>query len=84
MGKICQSCGMPLSKDPEKGGSNTDGSRSEVYCSLCYDNGQFIHPDFTAEEMQTHCIEQLKLRGMPGFMGWLFTRGIPKLSRWAH
>ncbi len=34
MGKRCQSCGMPISKDPEGGGSETDGSRSAKYCSI--------------------------------------------------
>ncbi|WP_262693372.1 zinc ribbon domain-containing protein [Kordiimonas aquimaris] len=82
MTNVCQSCGMPLDKDPEGGGSNADGSRNSTYCSLCYSKGQFLHPHFNVTEMQEHCIEQLKNRGMPTFMGWLFTRGIPKLARW--
>ena len=73
---------MPLNKDPEGGGSNEDGSRSGLYCSLCYSNGAFIHPDFDAQQMQEFCMVQLKNKGMPGFMAWLFTRGIPKLQRW--
>ena len=28
--KICQSCGMPLDKDPNKGGTNSDGSKNIV------------------------------------------------------
>ncbi len=79
----CQSCGMPLSKDPEGGGREADGSRSALYCSLCYRDGAFIHPDFTASQMQAYCIRQLQDRGMPGFVAWLFTRGIPKLGRWS-
>ncbi len=82
MAKICQSCGMPLSKDPQGGGLEADGSLSATYCSLCYDGGAFLHPNFNAAQMQTHCVEQLKNKGMPAFMGWLFTRGIPKLDRW--
>jgi hypothetical protein len=39
--KICQSCGMPLDMDPEKGGTNSDGSKSDKYCSYCYSNGIF-------------------------------------------
>ena len=27
--KFCQSCGMPIEQDPEKGGTNQDGSKSE-------------------------------------------------------
>ena len=78
----CQSCGMPLKKDPQKGGTDADGTLSKVYCSLCYRGGAFLHPDFSVEAMQNHCITQLKAKGMPGIMAWLFTRGIPKLDRW--
>ncbi len=38
---MCQSCGMPLKKDPENGGTNTDGSVNTNYCSHCYQNGLF-------------------------------------------
>lgn len=82
MGAKCQSCGMPLDKDPSKGGSEADGSISQTYCSFCYRDGAFIHPDFTVTEMQDYCVSQLKERGMPGIMAWVFTRGIPKLGRW--
>lgn len=84
MGANCQSCGMPLNKDPQKGGSEADGTLSKTYCSLCYENGAFLHPDFTVLEMQEHCVTQLKAKGMPGIMAWLFTRGIPKLDRWSQ
>ncbi|MEP3276359.1 MAG: zinc ribbon domain-containing protein [Stappiaceae bacterium] len=79
---MCQSCGMPIKKDPQKGGTEADGSRSSTYCSLCYRDGRFIHPDFSVSEMQAYCVTQLKKKGMPGIMAWLFTRGIPKLDRW--
>lgn len=35
MGNMCQSCGYPLSKDKNGGGSNADGSISETYCPKC-------------------------------------------------
>ncbi|WP_298818185.1 zinc ribbon domain-containing protein [uncultured Roseibium sp.] len=65
MGAKCQSCGMPLSKDPNGGGLEADGSRSSLYCSLCYDNGGFRHPEMNLQEFQEHCIAQLKAKGMP-------------------
>lgn len=82
MGDRCQSCGMPLSKDPEGGGSEADGSRSRVYCSLCYDNGAFRHPDATLTEFQAHCVDALVAKGMPRILAWAFTRGMGKLERW--
>lgn len=46
--KNCQSCGMPINKDPEKGGTNADGSKSGMYCSYCYTNGVFTQPEISA------------------------------------
>jgi putative zinc ribbon protein len=37
----CQSCGMPLKKSLGGGGTNADGTISTMYCSYCYENGQF-------------------------------------------
>jgi len=82
MSAKCQSCGMPLNKDANGGGTNADGSLSSTYCSLCYRDGMFLHPDFSVTEMQDHCVEALSNQGMPRFMAWIFTRGIPKLDRW--
>ena len=48
----CQSCGMPLKRDEKGGGSNADGSRSTIYCSHCYENGEFLQPNITVEQMQ--------------------------------
>lgn len=82
MSANCQSCGMPLSKDENGGGTNLDGTLSGEFCSLCYKNGMFVDPDFTAVEMQKHCIKQLQQRGIPRVVAWVMTRGIPKLDRW--
>ena len=82
MGPKCQSCGMPLSKDPQGGGSQADGGRSTRYCSLCYENGAFRHPDASLEEFQSHCVDALVAKGMPRILAWAFTRGMGKLDRW--
>lgn len=81
--KNCQSCGMPLSKDEKGGGTNADGSKSNMYCSKCYENGQFHNPEIdSAEKMQAFVKEKLKSMGFPGFIAGFFTKGIPKLKRW--
>lgn len=82
MSARCQSCGMPLAKDPDGGGTEADGSRSRTYCSLCYRDGAFVHPGVSVEEFQAHCVDALAAKGMPRVMAWLFTRGVPKLDRW--
>ena len=48
--KICQSCGMPLDKDPDNGGTNSDKSKSEKYCSFCYQEGKFVDAGITLRE----------------------------------
>lgn len=81
--KICQSCGMPMSKDPKNGGTEKDGSKSNKYCSYCYQNGNFTNPEIdTPQKMQEFCIQKMREQGMPKFIAWIFTRGIPKLERW--
>ncbi len=81
--KVCQSCGMPMSKDPQGGGTNADGSKSHMYCSLCYGNGDFWNSEIdSAEKMQEFVKIKLKEMGFPGFLTGFFTRGIPQLERW--
>jgi len=82
--KFCQSCGFPLNKDPQGGGTESDGSINKTYCSMCYKDGQFLSPPEidSAAKMQKFCIEAMKKDGMNGIIAWLATRGIPKLDRW--
>lgn len=78
----CQSCGMPMKKDPKAGGTNIDGSKNLSYCSYCYQDGAFTQPDFTARDMQNFCKQKMKEMGFPGFLAGAFTLSIPKLERW--
>jgi hypothetical protein len=82
--KVCQSCGMPLNKDPEKGGTNQDGTKTMMYCSYCYQDGSFTRPDMTAREMKALVQGKLKEMRFPGFLAGLMTRRIPKLERWVN
>jgi len=80
--KVCQSCGMPLKRDDQGGGTNADGSKSAMYCSHCYQEGKFTMPEITVEQMQTKVREKLVEFGFPRFLTGIFTRRIPKLERW--
>ena len=80
--KNCQSCGMPLSKDEKGGGTNTDGSKSNMFCSHCYQQGKFTLPDITIDQMKERVKGKLKDFGFPGFLAVFFTKGIVKLERW--
>jgi len=80
--KNCQSCGMPMKRDPKGGGTNADGSKSAMYCSYCYKRGAFTLPNMTMEEMKALAKGKLKEMGFPGFLAGFFTSNIPKLARW--
>jgi len=73
---------MPLKKDEKGGGTNADGSKSAMYCSHCYKDGKYILPGITMEQMQDRVKGKLKEFGFPGFLAGLFTKNIPKLTRW--
>ncbi|MFN5369947.1 MAG: zinc ribbon domain-containing protein [Bacteroidia bacterium] len=84
--RYCQSCGYPLKKDKQGGGTEKDGSKSAKYCSMCYANGTFLTPPEidTAEKMQKFCIQEMKKSGMNAILAWLGTRPITKLERWRN
>ena len=79
----CQSCGMPPKHDQGNGGTEKDGSKTTKYCSYCYQKGTFMQPQIdTPAKMQKMCIKMMHKNGMPKFVAWIFTRGIPRLERW--
>ena len=58
-----------MKKDEKGGGTNTDGSKSTMYCSHCYENGKFTLPDITVDQMKERVKQKLKEFGFPDF--WL-------------
>jgi hypothetical protein len=47
---LCQSCGMPLDQDPNQGGTNANGSKSDKYCSYCFQKGKFVDEGITLKD----------------------------------
>ncbi|MBL0743529.1 zinc ribbon domain-containing protein [Chryseolinea lacunae] len=82
--KNCQSCGMPLKRDPKGGGTNADGSKSVMYCSYCYEDGKFTLSNITVDEMKARVKDKMKEMGFPGFLAGFFTKNIPTLERWKN
>ena len=85
MGKFdqfCQSCGMPMEKDPEHGGTESDGSKSSKYCSLCYVDGAFKDDFTSSKEMVNFVRGKLKEMGFGYLKRWFYTSHIPRLERW--
>ncbi|KAB2332269.1 hypothetical protein F7731_17005 [Cytobacillus depressus] len=82
--KNCQSCSMPLAKDEIGGGTERDGTKSVMFCSHCYIDGEFTLPNITVDEMKEIVKGKIVEFGMPKFIAGLFTRNIPKLKRWKN
>jgi len=80
--KFCQSCGMPMERDPEKGGTNADGSRTPKYCSYCYNAGAFRDNFNSSSEMVRLVRDKLKEMGIGPVRRWFYTSNIPRLERW--
>lgn len=78
----CQSCGMPMRAEKDKG-TEANGTSTDKYCINCYKDGKFTWPDATAEQMQIYCMGILtKEKHWPAFLARSATNGIPKLERW--
>jgi hypothetical protein len=82
--KFCQSCGMPMEQDPEKGGTNADGSKNLKYCSYCYSAGSFRDNFTSSADMVKLVKEKLKEMGMGPIRCWFYSSNIPRLERWKN
>ena len=78
----CQSCWMPIEKDPEHGGTNKDGSHSTKWCSLCYKDGEFTGKNCTLEEMKHIVDEAMKKENMNVMIRKMALWQLPHLERW--
>ncbi len=84
--KNCQSCGIPLHKDPQGGGTEKDGTKSTMYCGYCYADGQFIGGDISLKEFSELSRKGMVDGGHNKFFVWLFSRPfmIGHLERWKN
>ena len=82
-GPFCQSCAMPM-ETPEMFGTNADGSKSEEYCTYCFQRGTFTEPDISMQEMIDKCVTIMNQRKiMPEDKARdLMEKTIPYLKRW--
>ena len=59
MTKHCQSCDMPQSKDPEGGGTEANGTRSDEFCSYCYKDGAFTYQGGDVKAFQSYVVDNM-------------------------
>jgi radical SAM superfamily enzyme len=79
--KFCQSCSMPID-DPALKGTEKDGIRSNEYCTYCYQNGSFVNPGMTLNEMKVLVKEQMEKRKIDSHIINMAVGSLPNLKRW--
>lgn len=73
--KMCESCLMPLDKDP--------GPReSDKYCSYCFKDGKLTYEGNDLKEFQQKAYEGMRAKGMGVIQAKLFTFLIRFAPRW--
>lgn len=80
--RFCQSCGMPMEKDPGNGGTNADGTKSLRFCSYCFQQGAFKDNFSQPGEMVEFVKGKLKEMGIGPIRRWFYTSHISQLERW--
>jgi hypothetical protein len=80
---LCQSCARPMLQEKDHG-TNSDGTKNEEYCLLCFREGKFIQSEMTREEMIEQVTDQITKRtAMPRVQAEEITQApIPTLKRW--
>jgi len=73
---------MPLNEDAKGGGTEKDGTISTKYCSLCYENGEFIGGNCTLHEMQLIVDRALREKHMNWIIRKFALFQLPHLERW--
>lgn len=79
--RICQSCSMPLD-DIELYGTEKDGSPKKNYCRYCYENGAFVNPQISLEEMKIRVSDRLKMMNIDDETIDTAISTLPNLKRW--
>lgn len=74
---------MPMNSS-EMFGTNADGSKSEEFCTHCFQNGAFTAPNISVHEMIDQCVSIMDQQEiMPEEQAReLMTKTIPYLKRW--
>jgi radical SAM superfamily enzyme len=72
---------MPLD-NPSLMGTEKDGSKSEEYCVYCYQNGAFLNPGMSLEEMKRLVKEQMQKMKIDETTISMAVSSLPFLKRW--
>ena len=71
----CESCLMPLAKDPGVSGS-------DKYCSYCFQNGKLVYEGNDVNEFKKLCYQGMVDKGMGKMKAKFFTWMVGFAPRW--
>ena len=74
---------MPID-DPDDRGTEKDGSKSELYCKFCYQNGAFVDPEMNLDKMKNIVVTQMHKRNISQAIIQHSLNTISGLKRWSH
>lgn len=79
----CESCGYPLRREPDHG-TEADGSISGLFCTVCYQNGEFVHDASDIADFLTKAAPDIaKYRGgSVGKIKLTLKKDLKKVARW--
>jgi radical SAM superfamily enzyme len=72
---------MPID-DPALQGTEKDGSKSQEYCTYCYQQGAYINPKMTLNEMTSVVKLQMENRKIDQQIIDMAVNSLPGLKRW--
>jgi hypothetical protein len=78
---FCQSCGLPLDKESQKG-TEKNGLKTDEYCKYCYEYGAFKNPKMNLEDMKNTVETQMKKLNIPHNVIKKAVNILPALGRW--
>ena len=79
--KFCQSCTLPIDNMEDRG-TEKDGSKSDMYCKYCYQNGAFTEEDMTLDQMMDIAETEMKKQNLPESIIQQSMNMLPLLKRW--
>jgi len=74
---------MPID-NIENRGTEKDGSKSNLYCKYCYQDGDFTNPDMTLAQMKCIVLTQMHKLNLPDNIIQQSLKNLPHLKRWLH
>jgi len=72
---------MPLIND-ELLGTEKDGSKNREYCKYCYQDGSFVNPEMSLDEMTSFISKKMKEMNINEAITNIAVNSLPHLKRW--